>query len=145
MLVLEIGIADRGDFSFDKFFLYFNVKKKHVRRVEQSLQNNQSSYSTWIYGAFNSLGKIKVWISFSPWSCFTFLIFHQSANINRMRICFFNTAIIIFCLIYSLNIPHSNQNSSFFPVEGLSISSKMTFRRYFTLLYLVSSEVVTRK
>ena len=47
MLELEIGIADRGDFSFDKFFLYFNVKKtKHVRRVEQSLQNNQSSYST---------------------------------------------------------------------------------------------------
>ena len=28
MLELEIGIADRGDFSFDKFFLYFNVKKK---------------------------------------------------------------------------------------------------------------------
>ena len=27
MLELEIGIADRGDFSFDKFFLYFNVKK----------------------------------------------------------------------------------------------------------------------
>ena len=31
---------------------------------------------------------------------------------------FLKTAILIFCLTYSLNIPHSNQNLSFFPVEG---------------------------
>ena len=30
-----------------------------------------------------------------------------------------NTAITTFCLIYSLNISHSNQNASVFPVEEL--------------------------
>ena len=52
---------------------------------------------------------------------------------------FLNTTLIVFCLIYSLHIPHSNQNPSFFPAEGsVSISSKLTFRRHFTIVYCYS-------
>ena len=40
---------------------------------------------------------------------------------------------IIFCLIYSLNIPDNNQNP-IFPVKGsVLISSKVIFRRNFTI------------
>ena len=57
--------------------------------------------------------------------------FNHHENENFL---FLNTVIIIFCLIFSLNIPHSNQNPSFFYVErSLSISSKFTFRRHFTI------------
>ena len=46
---------------------------------------------------------------------------------------FLNIAIIIFCLIYSLNIPHSNQNLSFFinwtEVSVSIINLFSTFRR----------------
>ena len=40
-------------------------------------------------------------------SSFTFLIFYQSENFSCMIFAFLNTAIIIFCLTYSLNIPHN--------------------------------------
>ena len=44
---------------------------------------------------------------------------------------FLKTAIIIFCLIYSLNIPHSTQNPYFFPVDhSVSISLKFTIWRH---------------
>ena len=38
--------------------------------------------------ALGSLKKIKVWINFFPWSSFTLLIFRQSANVSRIRLCF---------------------------------------------------------
>ena len=42
------------------------------------------------------MGKINVWISFSPWILFHIIeFFYQSANDNWMKICFFNTDIII--------------------------------------------------
>ena len=37
---------------------------------------------------------------------------------------FLNTAIVIFCLIYSLNIPHNNQNTLFFSVQDSVLSLK---------------------
>ena len=44
---------------------------------------------------------------------------------------FLNTAVIIFCLRYSLNVPH--QTPSFFPVQdAVSIFSKFRYRRHFT-------------
>ena len=56
-----------------------------------------------------------------------------------------NNAIVIYCLIYSLNIPLSNQYSSFSPVENsvsafLNIDISPTFYDA-----VVSGEVVTRK
>ena len=43
---------------------------------------------------------------------------------NALKFAFIMTALIIFCLMLSLNIPHSYQNPSFFPLEGtVSISS----------------------
>ena len=82
-----------------------------------------------------SLGKIKVWISFSPWIFFYIIdFFYQSPNDNWMRIWFFNIAIIIFYLMYSLNVPHSTQNTKFVSVDYLvSISSKFISWWYFTL------------
>ena len=46
-----------------------------------------------------------------------YLTFYQSANDNWIKFIFLNAAIIIFCLVYSLNIPHSTQNPWFFPLE----------------------------
>ena len=52
---------------------------------------------------------------FSSGSSFTLLIFFISLQItNERAFAFLNTAIIMFCLIYSLNIPHSITNPSFF-------------------------------
>ena len=45
---------------------------------------------------------------------------------------FLNAAIIIFCLICSFNIPHGDQNPSYFPVKrSVFMSSKFTFWRHF--------------
>ena len=57
----------------------------------------------------------EVWIDFSSWIYFHlhYWFFYQSAN-GEWAFAFLNTAIIIFCLMYSLNIPH--QTPSFFPV-----------------------------
>ena len=63
---------------------------------------------------FGSLGKIKVWISFPPWSFLHYWFFMNLQLLTEWKFAFLNTAIIIFCLIYSLNIPHSNQNPSSF-------------------------------
>ena len=43
---------------------------------------------------------------------------------------------IMFCLIFSLHIPHGNQNPSFFPVEGsvsikISVSTKIHISKIF--------------
>ena len=45
---------------------------------------------------------------------------------TEWKFAFLNTVVIIFCLVYSLNIPHSNQNPSFF---SWFLSSLTTFRR----------------
>ena len=81
------------------------------------------------------LRKIKVWINFSPWIFFYIIDLPINLKITTEWECaFLNTAIIIFCFIYSLNIPHSNENPSFFPVEhSVSISSKFAFRQRFTI------------
>ena len=68
--------------------------------------------------ALGSFGKIwniwKVWI-FLLGSSFTLLIFWSMWKMtNKLEFALLNTAIIIFCLIYSLNIPLSNQNLVFF-------------------------------
>ena len=41
---------------------------------------------------------------------------------TELEFAFLNTAKINFCFIYSLNVSHSNQNPSFFPVEDSAIS-----------------------
>ena len=56
---------------------------------------------------------MKVWISFSPGIFFTNLLMT-----TEWAFAFLNIVIIVFCLIYSLNIPHSNQNLPFFPFGG---------------------------
>ena len=62
---------------------------------------------------------------------------------TEWKFAFLNTAIIIFCLMYSLNTPHSNQNLSFFLLKD----------QYQSLLYIsatshrtvIRGELVTRK
>ena len=98
--------------------------------------------------ALGSFGKIwniwKVWI-FLLGSSFTLLIFWSMWKMtNKLEFALLNTAIIIFCLIYSLNIPLSNQNLVFLPVErSISISSKFTFWRHFAISF--AKIVITRK
>ena len=51
-----------------------------------------------------------------------------------------NTVVIIFCLMYSLNIPHINQNPSFFScirrsIHLFKIQVKFRFRQHFTSLH----------
>ena len=76
-----------------------------VKRILCYALHNRLLENSWALG---SLGKIKVWICFSPWSSFTFLIFYQSTKVNWMRLCFSELCRNnIF-----LNIPHSNQNPS---------------------------------
>ena len=60
----------------------------------------------------------KVWIKFSSWIFFYwyYWFFINLQTINECAFTFLNTAVIIFCLMCSLSIPHSNQNSSVFPV-----------------------------
>ena len=41
---------------------------------------------------------------------------------TEWKFAFLKAAIIIFYLIYSLNVPHSNQNPPFFPFERVSIN-----------------------
>ena len=61
----------------------------------------------------------KVWINFPFVSFFIYIIIDFFINLRMIAewaFAFLNTAVIIFCSMYSLNIPHSNQNPSFFPV-----------------------------
>ena len=65
----------------------------------------------------------KVWINFSSWINF-YLHYRFFINLKmttEWAFAFLNTAIIIFCLRYSLNIPHSNENPSFFSCVRRSI------------------------
>ena len=57
-------------------------------------------------------------------SCYRFVtVFVDLQMSAEWKLAFINTFITISCLIWSLNIPHSNQNLSFFLVEGsVSIS-----------------------
>ena len=61
----------------------------------------------------------KVWINFPFVSFFIYIIIDFFINLRMIAewaFAFLNTAVIIFCSMYSLNISHSNQNPSFFPV-----------------------------
>ena len=62
---------------------------------------------------------------------FKLLFFPQNAISNWMRIYFFNTAIIIFCLIYWLNISDSKQNLSISSLEGSVSLFFLHFRNIF--------------
>ena len=94
-----------------------------------NIHSCQNLISTRQLGKYKSLDQVS----------FLDLLLHYLFFINlqmstEWEFAFLNTVIIIFCLIYSLNIPHSNQNPSSFPVEGsVSISSKFTFRRHFII------------
>ena len=74
-------------------------------------------------------------------SSFTLLTFLWICKLQRNVLfyaffLYFFYAIIIFCLIYCLNILYSNQNPSFFPVERLiAISSKFTFH-HLVVIYM---------
>ena len=70
-------------------------------------------------------------------------------NLQMSKFAFLNTTTIIFCLIYSLNIPHSNQNPSLFLHWSLSINDQsllyisaagkkiiLTFMKYYLRKYL---------
>ena len=61
----------------------------------------------------------KVWINFSSWIYFYlhyWFFFIDLQMTTEWAFVFLNPAVIIFCLRYSLNIPHSNEVPSFFPV-----------------------------
>ena len=66
------------------------------------------------------------------------LLLHYWFFINLQMLtgfAFLKTSIIIFCLIYSLNIPYRNQNASFFLVEcSVLIFSKFISWQHFTIL-----------
>ena len=88
-----------------------------VKRVLGYSLRNIPSYQNLI-STRQRLGKIKDWIRFSPWIFFYIIDFFINLQITTEWECAFrNAAILIFCLIDSLNIPHSNQNPSFCPVE----------------------------
>ena len=53
-----------------------------------------------------------------------------------------NTAVVIFCLMYCLNIPHSNQNPSFFPVYIVMIKYFQHFFFVFDFT-IVTADIVT--
>ena len=78
-------------------------------------------------------------------SSFTLLIFLSicKSQLNE-NVLFFNTAITIFYLICSLNIPHSNQNPSLVPVErSVSIYSKFILWQHFNISFMMT--IVTQK
>ena len=79
----------------------------------------------------------KGWINFSCWIFYLHYWFFINLQMTtEWAFNFVSTAVIIFCLMYVLNIPHSDQNSSFFPVPGAgSIFSKFRIRRHFTTSY----------
>ena len=65
-----------------------------------------------------SLEEIKVWISFLDLFLLDWFFINLQMS-TSWKLAFLNSAMIIFCLIYSLNIPHSNQNlDSFFSLES---------------------------
>ena len=135
--MLYVGVDPSAVLSESPISASFDAK-----RVLWYALHNISSYQNLI--STGNLGKIKVWNSFSP-SIFFYIIdlFTNLQITTEWECAFLNTAIIIFRLIYSLNIPHSNQNPSFVPVErSVSILSKFTFRQHFTISL---SFEVTRK
>ena len=68
--------------------------------------------------------KIKVWIGFCPWIFFYVINFFINLQIStEWEFTFLNIAIKKFCLIYSLNIPYSKQNPSFFRFERSSLQN----------------------
>ena len=78
-------------------------------------------------------------------SVFSIFFFHYWFFINvqmsaEWNFFFVNSTIIILCLIYSLNIPHSNQNPWSFCCFLSSLSSHLA-----TFWRMVNGEVVTRK
>ena len=87
----------------------------------------------------------KVWICFSPRVFFYITDFFINLQITAEWECaFFNTAITIFYLICSLNIPHSNQNPSLVPVErSVSIYSKFILWQHFNISFMMT--IVTQK
>ena len=105
-----------------------NVKKrtKKVKIFENLGKNVQNLKIFWKKGRWlfaiirhnKLLEKALVWVNFSPWFYFTLLIFYHSINVNWMRICFSEHCHNKICLIYSLNIPHNNQNPSFFSLKA---------------------------
>ena len=64
--------------------------------------------------------KIKVWISFSSLIFFYlhYWFFISLQMTAEWAFTFLNTAIMIFCLIYSLNIPQSNKTHHFFLLKA---------------------------
>ena len=130
--MLYVGVDPSAVLSESPISASFDAK-----RVLWYALHNISSYQNLI--STGNLGKIKVWNSFSP-SIFFYIIdlFTNLQITTEWECAFLNTAIIIFCLIYSLNVPHSNQNPSFFPFErSVSISVKFTFDRHFTKSFVV--------
>ena len=88
-----------------------------VKRVIWYSLHNIPSYENLI-STRQRLAKVKVWISFAPWIFFYILDFLINLQITTEWECtFLNIAIIIFCLIYSITIHHSNHNPSFYPAE----------------------------
>ena len=67
--------------------------------------------------------------SFSPWSFLHDWFFINLQMLTERKFAFLNTAIMIFCLIYSLDIPHINQNPSSFSWFFSSLASLAPFRR----------------
>ena len=60
---------------------------------------------------------------------------------NALKFAFIMTALIIFCLMLSLNIAHRYQNPSFFPLEGTVSISSLNFPHH-TIVY---GDVVLQK
>ena len=117
-----------GVYPSASLYSVFWCKKSSMICIH-NIHSCQNLISTRQLGKYKSLNQVS----------FLELLLHYLFFINlqmstEWELAFLNTVIIIFSLIYSLNIPHSNQNPSFFPVEGsVSISSKFTFRRHFII------------
>ena len=60
------------------------------------------------------MGKIKVWISFSPWLFLHYVFFINLQMTTEWAFAFLNTIVIMFCFMYSLNIP----KGCFFLLKG---------------------------
>ena len=79
----------------------------------------------------------KAWINFYSWNFHLhYWFFINLWMTTEWAFAFLSTAIIIFCLMYSLNIPHSNQNPSFFFFFfAVPIVSKFRIRWFSTTSY----------
>ena len=110
-------------------FIYLPILASFdVKRVLGCSLHNIPSYQNLI-STRQRLEKIKLWIRFSPWIFFYIIDFLINLQITTEWECaFLNTVILIFCLIYSLNTPYSNQNPSFCPVEHSHFSDVSSCR-----------------